>query len=95
MRRWLATSPDPADVAASVQHCIAESLQRALTAAIDQTDIKTILLIGGVAANRFVRMFVAQGLYRGRAATVRWPAAEFSGDNAVGAAWWALTHKAV
>ena len=95
MRRWLATSPDPAEVAASVQQCIAESLQRALVAAIDRTSVKTVLLVGGVAANQFVRMHVADALERGREALVRWPAPEFSGDNAVGAAWWALTHKAV
>ena len=93
--RWLAKSPAPSDVAASVQHCIAESLQRALTAAIDQTGIKTVLLVGGVAANCFIRSYVADCLLRGRGATVRWPAPKFSGDNAVGAAWWALTRKAV
>ena len=94
VKRWLANSPDPAEVAASVQSCIAESLQRALTAAIDQTGVKTVLLVGGVAANRFVRAHVAQALERGRTATVRWPAPEFSGDNAVGTAWWALSSKA-
>jgi N6-L-threonylcarbamoyladenine synthase len=93
--RWLGHSPDRADVAASVQLCIAGSLLRALTAAIDQTGIREVLLVGGVAANQFIRAHVADGLQRARAATVRWPAPVFSGDNAVGAAWWALTHKAV
>ena len=95
VRRWLSISPDPAEVAASVQQCIAESLQRALVAAIDRTGLKTVLLVGGVAANQFVRTHVAGALERGREAQVRWPAPEFSGDNAVGAAWWALTCKAV
>ena len=95
VRRWLDTSPDPSDVAASVQHCIAESLQRATAAAIDQTGVKTVLLVGGVAANRYVRMHVSQALEQGRDAKVYWPAPEFSGDNAVGTAWWALTRKAV
>lgn len=95
VKRWLVHSPDPAAVAASVQLCIAESLQRSLTAAIDRTGLRTVLLVGGVAANRFIRTHVANGLADGRKATVRWPAPEFSGDNAVGAAWWALSRKAV
>ena len=95
VKRWLAASPEAAEVAVSVQHCIAESLHRALTAAIDQTGIHTILLVGGVAANRFIRSYLADRLGRGREAKVRWPAPEFSGDNAVGAAWWALTHRTV
>lgn len=95
VKRWLLHSPDPAAVAASAQLCIAESLQRSLTAAIDQTGLRTVLLVGGVAANSFIRTHVANGLDVGRKATVRWPAPEFSGDNAVGAAWWALSRKAV
>ena len=93
--RWLANSPDSSAVAASVQYCIAESLQRALAAAIDQTGIRTVLLVGGVSANRFIRTYVANCLCRSSGAVVRWPAPEFSGDNAVGAACWALTCKAV
>jgi N6-L-threonylcarbamoyladenine synthase len=78
-----------------VELCIAESLQRALNSAIDLTGVSDILLVGGVAANQFIRSHIAEGLWRSRAATIRWPEPGFSGDNAVGAAWWALTHKAV
>jgi N6-L-threonylcarbamoyladenine synthase len=96
VKRWLAScSPSASDVAASVQHCIAESLQRALTAAIDRTGIRTVLMVGGVAANRFIGTYVENCLGSSRKAAVRRPAPEFSGDNAVGTAWWALTRKAV
>ena len=95
VKRWLDTSPPAADVAASVQLCIAESLQQALMTAIDQTGVGTILLVGGVAANRFIRMHIAERLHCCREVKLRWPSPEFSGDNAVGAAWWALTRRAV
>jgi N6-L-threonylcarbamoyladenine synthase len=95
VKRWLAKNHDPAAVAASVQRCVAESLSRALTMAIDRTGISRILLVGGVAANLFVRSHVSAVLQQSRQAEVRWPAAEFSGDNAAGAAWWALRQRTV
>ena len=95
VKRWLASRPDPAAVAASVQRCVAESLSRALAAAIEQTGIARILLVGGVAANLFIRNHVSGVLQKSWQAEVRWPAAEFSGDNAAGAAWWALRQRTV
>ena len=95
VRRWLATAPDPSAVAAAVQECIAGSLLRSLMAAIDLTRSKTVLLVGGVAANRFIRAKLATELERRCAAVVRWPEPQYSGDNAVGAAWWALRHRVV
>lgn len=95
VRRWLKSDPDPKAVAAAVQHCIAESLGRALTAALDKTKTRRVLLVGGVSANRFIRTRLAAELGRLRAATVCWPASEYSGDNAVGAAWWARNRGVV
>lgn len=95
VKRWLASRPDPAAVAASVQHCVAESLSRALAAAIKQTGITRILLVGGVAANLFIRNHVSGVLQKPWQAEVRWPKAEFSGDNAAGTAWWALRQRTV
>ena len=95
VQRWLASSPEPSEVAASVQRCVADSLNRSLAAAIAQTGVKTVLLVGGVAANRFIRRCVADFLSGSVQAALRVPSPEFSGDNAVGAAWWAHTHKAV
>jgi N6-L-threonylcarbamoyladenine synthase len=95
VKRWLDKQPNPSAVAASTQHCVAESLRMALTAAIDQTGIKRVLLVGGVAANQYIRNHIRSGLQQHRQVGVSWPAPEFSGDNAVGAAWWALQQKAV
>ena len=95
VRRWLAAAPEPATVAAAVQECIAGSLLRAILAAIKQTRSKTVLLVGGVAANRFIRAKLAAELERIGSAMVRWPEPQYSGDNAVGAAWWALRHRVV
>lgn len=95
VKRWLDKQPEPSTVAASTQHCVAESLRLALTAAIDQTGIKRVLLVGGVAANQYIRSHIRAGLQQTRRAEVSWPEPQFSGDNAVGAAWWALRQKAV
>ncbi len=95
VKRWLVNGPDPAEVAASTQRCVAETLSRALAAAIDLTGIRQVLLVGGVAANRFIRSHVAEVLQHSWQAEVHWPAAEFSGDNAAGAAWWALRQRTV
>ena len=95
VRRWLKNSPEPAAVAAAVQRCIAESLRRAVTAALDVTQTQMVLLVGGVSANRFIRTRLATELGRLRRAAVRWPAPEYSGDNAVGAAWWARNRRVV
>ena len=95
VKRWLDKQPEPSEVAASTQHCVAESLRLALTAAIDQTGIKRVLLVGGVAANQYIRSHIRSGLQQARQAEVNWPAAEFSGDNAAGAAWWALRQRTV
>ena len=95
VKRWLDKQPEPSEVAASTQHCVAESLRLALTAAIDRTGIKRVLLVGGVAANQYIRSHIRSGLQQARQAEVNWPAAEFSGDNAAGAAWWALRQRTV
>lgn len=93
VKRWLENGPEPAAVASSVQYCIAESLRRSLTAAVDSTKLNRILLVGGVAANQFIRSHIASTLQQNRNVPVFWPAPEFSGDNAVGVAWWSLGHK--
>ena len=90
VKRWLATQPDPAEVAASVQECIAASLARALSSAVVETKRRTVMLVGGVVANRYIRSRVAELLQK-HSATVVWPEPRFSGDNAVGAACRALT----
>ena len=66
-----------------------------LTAALDKTKTRRVLLVGGVSANRFIRTRLAAELGRLRAATVCWPASEYSGDTAVGAAWWARNRGVV
>lgn len=95
IKRWLAMSPDPAVVAASVHYCVAESLLRVLSVAVERTGVKQILLVGGVAANRYVRRHIYVGLSHDRQVEVHWPEPRFSGDNATGAAWWAALQKAV
>ena len=93
--RLLASQPEPSAVAAAAQRCVAESLLSALIAASRTTGLNRVLLVGGVGANRSIRETIAEGLRRAVQAEVFWPSPEFSGDNATGAAWWALRQKAV
>lgn len=95
MKRWLVAAPEAAEAAAALQRCVAESLLRALGAAVERTGVRTVLFVGGVSANTYIREYVTRGLSTGHAADVRCPDPVFSGDNAVGAAWWALTRKVV
>lgn len=95
VQRWLESAPLPATVAAAVQDCIAGSLVSALEAAVDETGCRQILLVGGVGANQSIRRQLAESLQASKQARLFWPEPRFSGDNAVGAAWWALRKKAV
>ncbi len=86
--RFLAKGQEPAAVAAGVQNCVADSLLGLCQEAISATGAGAILFVGGVMANAHIRGRIAAGL----AAGVRpyFPAARYSGDNAVGAACRAL-----
>ena len=92
--RWLGKQPEAAAVASSVQYCIAGSLIRALRCAAEQTGLNKVLLVGGVAANSFIRSRIADTLLKQCDISVVWPESRFSGDNAVGAACWALSRLA-
>lgn len=88
-RRLLAAGAEPAAVAAGVQACVADSLARLCSAAVGATGVAVILFVGGVLANRFIRGRITAAL---GPAGVRpyFPQARYSGDNAVGAACFAL-----
>lgn len=77
-----------ADLAASYQEAIVDILATKLVRATEQTGAKSMLIAGGVAANRGLRERVLQLAPRG--VEVRWPAMVFCTDNAAmiaGRAW--------
>jgi len=89
--RRIAAGDDPANIAASVQVCIAETLSRALRNAVQQTGTKKVLLVGGVMANQFIRKSIADKLREeGSETTV--PDPRYCSDNAVGAAIYVRNH---
>ncbi|HMM21271.1 MAG TPA: O-sialoglycoprotein endopeptidase [Selenomonadales bacterium] len=94
-KRLLARGESPAAVAAGVQACIAESVGRALQAAAELTGIRTVLLVGGVMANQHIRRAVTGKLCRDERVRLYFPLPEYSGDNAVGAAYfaWRVKHS--
>ncbi|MBM2621852.1 tRNA (adenosine(37)-N6)-threonylcarbamoyltransferase complex transferase subunit TsaD [Actinoplanes sp. LDG1-06] len=61
--RWVERHPGPvpvADVAASFQEAVADTLSRKAVAACHEHDASTLLMVGGVAANSRVRALTAQ-----------------------------------
>lgn len=91
-RRLLARGESPAAVAAGIELAVAASLEKLIAAALAASGLKDVMLVGGVLANAFIRgqlnaVFAATGV------NLYFPRPQFSGDNAVGAAFFALTRS--
>lgn len=89
-QRMLAQGTDAAAIAAGVELCIADSLVKIIQAAITATESKDILIVGGVAANAFIRDRITEVLSQDAAVRLYFPRRDFSSDNAVGAAYFAV-----
>lgn len=81
----------PEAIARGVEHCIAESLSLAARRAAETAGLSEVLWVGGVTANRYIRLHVAAQLSQA-GIKAYFPAKEYSPDNAVGAAFFALRH---
>lgn len=74
-------------VARAVEHCIATSLEKVLRQAVADYQIKEILIVGGVAANSYVRERLRYRLeHRAVGAGLFFAQPGYSTDNAVGTA---------
>ncbi len=75
------------EVARAVEKCIANSLEKWLKKAVEETGLGSVLVVGGVSANRFIRERLAARL-SGRVKHIRlyFASPELSSDNAVGVA---------
>lgn len=89
--RLLDKGADPPAVAAGVELCIAGTLSQMVIAAMRQTGVLEVLLVGGVMSNLFIREAIV-GKLRNFSGQVKvyLPEPAYSPDNAVGAAFFAL-----
>ncbi|MDI3281074.1 MAG: O-sialoglycoprotein endopeptidase [Bacillota bacterium] len=85
--RALERGVEPAVVARAVQRCISKALEKVLRRAVAETGIRRVLLVGGVAANSFLRERLKLRLeHRAVGARLYFADPRWSGDNAVGVA---------
>lgn len=89
--KFISQGKDKKEVALVVLKCIANSLEKVIRKAVEEQKIKTVLLVGGVAANSYLRQRLKQRLeHRAVGASLYFAQPEFSSDNAVGTALSAL-----
>ncbi|MGB9783655.1 MAG: O-sialoglycoprotein endopeptidase [Moorellaceae bacterium] len=85
--RLIRSGAPPAAVARAVERCIANTLEKVLRPLIEETGRRDILIVGGVAANQFLRERLRYRLeHRAVGARLHFALPEFSTDNAVGVA---------
>ncbi|MDD4321151.1 MAG: O-sialoglycoprotein endopeptidase [Acidaminococcaceae bacterium] len=89
--RALAAGVDKAALARGTEIAIGEAFNRSLCNICAQKNIHQVLLVGGVAANKFIRELLITKLAK-RNIKVYIPEAKYSGDGAVGTAFYAM-HK--
>jgi len=83
--RLLARNVAREKVAGAVEQCLAISLEKVLRRAVEETGIKDILLVGGVAANGYLRQRLSKRLeHPAVGAKLYFPHKAYSSDNAVG-----------
>jgi N6-L-threonylcarbamoyladenine synthase len=78
---------DPAAVARAVENCIAKGLEKVLLKAMNDTNLRMILIVGGVAANRQIRSRLRHRLeHPAVKARLFFADPRYSTDNAFGVA---------
>lgn len=86
-RRLLEQGAAPAAVARAVERCIAKTVEKVLRRAVEETGLRDILLVGGVAANGYLRTRLnARLAHPAVGARLYFASPRYSTDNAVGAA---------
>jgi len=83
--RAIAAGADKAAIARGTEIAIGEAFHRSLRNVCSQENIQDILLVGGVAANKFIRDLLIAKLAK-RNIKIYVPEAKYSGDGAVGTA---------
>ncbi|MTV49332.1 O-sialoglycoprotein endopeptidase [Heliobacillus mobilis] len=81
------TVPIGPAIARGIERCLASTLEKVLRQAIEETGIQDVLIVGGVAANQFLRQRLKERLeHRAVGGKLYFATPELSGDNAVGVA---------
>lgn len=93
-RRLLAQGTPPADVARAVEGCVARTISKLILAGIGHTGLGQILVVGGVAANQYIRAELERRLAKNAGAGITsgkarlyWAEPNWSRDNAIGVAF--------
>ena len=87
MQRMIAGGERPEDVAAEVYSALCRTVLRLLAAAARKTDVRDVLLAGGVASSQLLReLLLERNEKRRTGLRLFFGRPEFSGDNAVGVA---------
>ncbi|HYG59428.1 MAG TPA: O-sialoglycoprotein endopeptidase [Symbiobacteriaceae bacterium] len=82
---------EPADLALAVIKCVSKTLEKWLRAAVTETGLGEVLIVGGVASNGILRERLREKLeHRAVGARLAFALPRFSSDNAVGTAVLAL-----
>lgn len=82
---YLQQDKEPSLVARAVEHCIATAVEKAARRAVEATGWKDIVLVGGVAANGYIRRRLQHRLeHRAVGARLYFPQPRYCSDNAVG-----------
>ncbi|PKM42386.1 MAG: O-sialoglycoprotein endopeptidase [Firmicutes bacterium HGW-Firmicutes-8] len=85
--RLIQSQAPAAEIARAVEKCIANSLEKVIRLAVADTGLQSVLIVGGVSANKYIRdrlslrlsrIMTGGGLY--------FAGKEWAGDNAVGVA---------
>lgn len=87
--RKLAAGADPAGIAAGVQKVLAETFYRLIFNASAQYDTRSVLIVGGVASNTYIREYLHAKL-SSKKISLWHPQAQYSCDNACGCAAFAV-----
>jgi len=74
------SAQDKADIAFAFQRAVAETLSIKCKRALQQTQLKTLVVAGGVSANREIRQYLLQMVSK-EGAKIHFPRPEFCTDN--------------
>ncbi|MGF7185815.1 N6-L-threonylcarbamoyladenine synthase [Desulfitispora alkaliphila] len=84
-QRAINNGAKPEDVAMAVQKCIASTILKIIVNSVQETGITNILIVGGVAANQFLRYKIMQYATR-ESIKVHFGMGKYCTDNGVGVA---------
>lgn len=84
-KKLLSENVPKTEVARALEQCIATTLEKVLRRAVFDLEIKEVLVVGGVAANNYIRQRLQQRLeHPAVGARLIYPEKVYSSDNAVG-----------